>query len=155
MSWRRAVICACSARCSNNTWEGIRLRKTAIILAAVLAFSAVLWYVFSNTSTSQGFQTITADQLKEKISANKSFVLVDLREPELYQAGHVAGAINIPFDQFQKRMGELSFESDIVFICHDGMMGEVVGKMLVEKGYRKVANVYGGMFRWNGPVTSK
>lgn len=131
------------------------MKKTAVILAAVLAFSAVLWYTFASTSSSQGFKTIDAAELQGKIDSGKAFVLVDLREPELYQAGHIPGAINIPFDQFRTRLGELSPEKDIVFVCHDGMMGEVTGKMLIEKGYKQVSNVYGGMLRWKGPVTAR
>ncbi|MBI2954140.1 MAG: rhodanese-like domain-containing protein [Chloroflexi bacterium] len=93
-----------------------------------------------------------ARELQSEIAASSQLVIVDLREPELYRAGHVPGAENIPFEQFKDRMNELSPESSIVLVCHTGPMGEVSGTLLAERGYASVRNLRGGMAAWNGEL---
>ncbi len=84
------------------------------------------------------------------MDAGKKAVIVDLREPELYGAGHIPGATNIPFEQFNDRLKELNPQSHIVLVCHTGPMGDVSGALLAERGYTSVRNLMGGMAAWNG-----
>ena len=124
------------------------LALALLILAGGLLLSACS----SSSGQDQDYNRLTWPQLEEKIDSGQKFVLVDLREPQLYQAGHIKGAINIPFDQFNNRTGELNRDQDIVFVCHTGGMGDTASKTLVEKGYKKVANLTRGMAGWKGEV---
>ncbi|AXF57985.1 rhodanese-like domain-containing protein [Salicibibacter kimchii] len=78
--------------------------------------------------------------------------LVDLREKELYDEGHIPGAIHIPYDKFQQRYNELSDDNRIILICHTGSMGVDSADFLVNQGFDDVANFGGGMAVWEGPL---
>ncbi len=95
---------------------------------------------------------MSARELQAEIDAGKKPVIVDLREPELYRAGHIPGARNIPFEQFNDRMKELNPESNIVLVCHTGPMGDVSGALLAGQGYASVRNLSGGMAAWSGSL---
>lgn len=79
-------------------------------------------------------------------------ILVDLREPAEFAAGHVPGALNIPFGQFPDRAAELPSKEKIVLICHSGRMGDVSASLLSERGYPDVSNLSGGMAAWKGSL---
>ncbi len=106
----------------------------------------------NNKPGTAGYSTITPQQLQSKMDAGAKLVIIDLREPELYKAGHIPGAKNIPFDQFNDRINELKPDDEIVLVCHTGPMGDVSGTLLAQKGYTKVSNLAGGMAAWNGKL---
>ncbi|MBI2304540.1 MAG: rhodanese-like domain-containing protein [Chloroflexi bacterium] len=121
-----------------------------VVLLAAVVIGIV--YLVVNKPAKAGYSTITAQELQAKMDAGTKMVIVDLREPELYQAGHVPGAKNIPFEEFNQRMNELNPDDDIVLVCHVGGMGDVSGTLLAERGYRQVSNLMGGMAKWVGKL---
>lgn len=125
-------------------------RLMILFLVAVAAFGTAC-NVGSKTPAG-GYATIAPQELQGQIDAGDKLAIIDLREPELYRAGHVPGAKNIPFEQFNNRINELNPEDKIVLVCHTGPMGDVSGSLLSEKGYAKVSNLKGGMAAWSGKL---
>lgn len=123
-------------------------RLTIALLAALALAGAGC--SSSSTPVSGGYSTITVQELQTRTSAGEKFTIIDLREPELYRAGHIPGARNIPFEGFNDRMNELSPDTKIALVCHSGPMGDISGQLLAERGYANVSNVKGGMAAWNG-----
>lgn len=76
-------------------------------------------------------------------------VLVDVRTPEEFQAGHVPGARNIPLDQVENRATELdSFKGGPVYlICETGGRSARASHLLATRGYSAV-NIQGGTYAW-------
>lgn len=125
-------------------------RFTIVLLAAVILAGAAC-SAGSNPSAA-GYSTITAQELQSQMNGGDKLTIIDLREPELYRAGHIPGAKNIPFEQFNDRVNELSPEAKIALVCHSGPMGDISGTLLAERGFPKVSNVKGGMTAWNGKL---
>jgi rhodanese-related sulfurtransferase len=74
-------------------------------------------------------------------------VLLDVREPDEWQAGHIEGALHIPLADLPARVGELSPDAEIVVVCRSGARsGRAVG-WLGQNGY-DVLNLDGGMVAW-------
>ncbi len=127
----------------------MRFGRWIIVLLVVAIAAGMAYWVMSKPAVA-GYSTITAAELSAKIDAGEKLVIVDLREPELFSAGHVPGARNIPFEQFNDRMSELNPGDQIVLVCHMGGMGDVSGSTLAQLGYTRVSNLAGGMGRWGG-----
>lgn len=88
-------------------------------------------------------------------SPNHELVIVDVREPELYRAGHIPGAINLPYPDSKTNFSSvLKPDQNIVFVCHGGPMGDQMAAILAEKGYRHLRNLEGGMNTWTGDLES-
>ena len=73
--------------------------------------------------------------------------LVDVREPEEWQAGHVDGAVHIAMDELSHRQDELATDRQIVTVCRSGNRSGAVANALREAGYR-AENLEGGMKAW-------
>ena len=124
---------------------------TKFLFAGLLALIGTAFVVSS--STAAALKTIDGKALEALMSDGKGLVIVDVREPELFTAGHIKGAINIPYDDAKPRIvKELAPKDRIVFVCHGGPMGDELGKMLVQNGYPDVYNLTGGMKKWKGAV---
>ncbi|HEY2367731.1 MAG TPA: rhodanese-like domain-containing protein [Polyangiaceae bacterium] len=78
-------------------------------------------------------------------------VLVDVRTPEEYATRHVDGAINIPVDEIESRIADVSkgdTSKAVVVYCHSGNRAARAKKILVEHGYSQVTNL-GGIDDWD------
>jgi rhodanese-related sulfurtransferase len=77
-------------------------------------------------------------------------VLVDIRTPEEFAAGHLRDAKNIPMADFDKRIGELekSKTKSIVVICQTGARADKVVRQLQAAGFQDVVALEGGLAAW-------
>ena len=74
-------------------------------------------------------------------------VVVDVREPDEYDAGHVPGVINIPLSQLRLRSAEISSDSPVYVICQSGRRSAQATEVLGSMGTPAV-NVIGGTAAW-------
>jgi rhodanese-related sulfurtransferase len=74
-------------------------------------------------------------------------LLIDVREPEEWEAGHAPGARHIPLAQLPDHMGELDAPDRIVVICRSGGRSALATEWLTEAGF-DAANLIGGMQAW-------
>lgn len=74
-------------------------------------------------------------------------VLLDVREPAEWQAGHAEGAQWIPMGEVANRRGEIPADRDVVVICRSGARSGRVTEVLVQAGHDAV-NLAGGMQAW-------
>jgi rhodanese-related sulfurtransferase len=117
------------------------------LVAAVIGVGVIA------SALAAGLTTVNGPQLETLMADGKPLVIVDVREPELFAAGHIPGAINIPYDDAKPRMvTELSPRDRIVFVCHGGPMGDELGTILAGRGYGSVYNLKGGMKKWKGAL---
>ncbi len=70
-------------------------------------------------------------------------VVLDVREPGEFAAGHVPGARNLPLAQLRRRHGELARDQPIVVYCGVGQRAYYAVRFLAQRGYR-AANLSGG-----------
>jgi adenylyltransferase/sulfurtransferase len=92
---------------------------------------------------------ITPTELQQKLADGTEVVLIDVREPYEWSAGHIAGAVHIPMNQVPQRLAEIPKDKEVVMICRSGgRSGHVQQHLLGAQGYTKVKNLVGGMQRW-------
>jgi NADPH-dependent 2,4-dienoyl-CoA reductase/sulfur reductase-like enzyme/rhodanese-related sulfurtransferase len=70
-------------------------------------------------------------------------LILDVRNPDEYAAGHVPGAVNIPLPQLRERVGELPRDRAIDVACGVGQRAYYAVRFLTQRGYR-AANLSGG-----------
>jgi len=80
--------------------------------------------------------------------AETDHMLVDVRTTSEYNRGHLPGAINIPMDQINARIDEISKEKPVVFVCASGNRSGSVTEALANAGYDNVYNLDGGTMNW-------
>jgi rhodanese-related sulfurtransferase len=94
---------------------------------------------------SKPYQTVSATQAAAL--ADGGAVLLDVREPHEWQAGHAPRARHIPLGQLARRAAELPERRAIVTVCRSGARSARAAAMLARNG-REVSNLAGGMRAW-------
>ncbi|HUU81107.1 MAG TPA: rhodanese-like domain-containing protein [Acidobacteriota bacterium] len=85
---------------------------------------------------------------------NKKPVFVDARSPELYERGHIEGALNLPWDDFEKLFREvlkgISNDAVLVTYCDGEGCGQSheLALALFKEGYKNVRVLVGGLRLW-------
>lgn len=92
---------------------------------------------------------ITPEELRGKLEDGEEVVLLDVREPQEWEIGHLEGAVLMPTSQVPYRVNELSTADDIVVYCHTGQRSARITNFLKELGFRKVKNLVGGIDAWS------
>jgi sulfur-carrier protein adenylyltransferase/sulfurtransferase len=78
----------------------------------------------------------------------RELVLVDVREPHEWDAGHLPGAVHVPLGELVARAGELPADRTPVFVCAVGGRSMAASRYFAAQG-RKVVNLAGGMNAWS------
>src|ERR1700741_1767336 len=73
--------------------------------------------------------------------------LLDVREDDEWQAGHIEGAQHIPLGELGDRLGELPKEQRIVAVCRSGSRSGAAVRGLRQLGY-DAENLDGGVEAW-------
>jgi rhodanese-related sulfurtransferase len=74
--------------------------------------------------------------------------LLDVREPDEWDAGHAPGAHHLPMMEIPARMAEVPADTDVVVVCRSGARSGRVVSYLIGNGWDNVRNLDGGMQSW-------
>ena len=74
-------------------------------------------------------------------------LLVDVRTPEEYASGHIAGSVNIPVQELGNRLAEVSKDQPVVVYCRSGNRSAQAASILESAGYTGVYDL-GGIGAW-------
>lgn len=115
----------------------------SLLIAAALTCAAV----------SHAEETPKIDQgalLKRIEQKDASMIVLDVRSPEEYAAGHIPGAINIPYTHLPARIADLpdTTDKDIVLYCTVGIRAERGAQRLRENGFTRLLHLDGDMKAW-------
>lgn len=91
------------------------------------------------------YATVTPEQAVDLVG--QGAVLLDVREPHEWQAGHAPKARHIPLGDLPRRSGELPEGKPVLTVCRSGHRSARAAKLLAGSG-RPVSNVAGGMTAW-------
>jgi rhodanese-related sulfurtransferase len=86
----------------------------------------------------------TADSLAREAGA----VLIDVREPDEWRAGHARGARHIPLAQLPASLDDLPREAPVYLICATGNRSRNAAAFLQKNGFSRPVNVRGGTVAW-------
>ena len=75
--------------------------------------------------------------------ADQQPLVVDVRTPQEFSAGHIAGAVNVPVDDLRSRLGEIPRDRKIAVCCQVGQRGYLATRVLRQKGF-SASNIGGG-----------
>lgn len=78
----------------------------------------------------------------------EGYTVIDIREPREFRKLHLKGAICIPYEQLEKRVGLLK-KQILVLYCQRGGSSLAAARSLSEKGYR-VKSMIGGIEAYKG-----
>lgn len=97
-------------------------------------------YVGSNLLSGE-FKQVNVDKVRE-LSENNS-IIIDVREVDEYELGHLKGAINIPLSELRDRVGEIPKDKPVYLHCRTGQRSYNAALALQNMGFHNVTNITG------------
>jgi rhodanese-related sulfurtransferase len=99
------------------------------------------------------YTTIGTDEAKRMIDAGVT--IIDVRQPEEWNRGHIAEAILVPLNgiySFGKALKDLNLPEDqeIIFTCAAGQRSASASEIAMVAGFKKIYNLANGMNGWVG-----
>lgn len=93
-------------------------------------------------------QQWTVWQLHEHLENRPDLVVLDVRQPAEWKAGHIEGALHITGAELPSRIDDIPKDRPIASICGSGYRSSVSASLLMKHGHQNVTNVIGGMSAW-------
>lgn len=115
------------------------MKKIVLVLVMLVTISAQVW---------GAEKSISARDAKALLDKNKNVYLLDVRTPQEYSQGKLAGSVLIPIGDFERRIGEVPKNRTIVVYCAVGSRSKPVASFLSQQGYRDVYNMTDGIVGW-------
>ncbi|MHA6261398.1 rhodanese-like domain-containing protein [Sporosarcina sp. CAU 1771] len=123
------------------------MKKVGWLVVAVLL---LLVGCGTSTDTEKGYLTVDIDQVQQL--QDDGAIVVDVREIEEFEEGHIIEAINVPLSEIKKgERANLSKDESYIIICRSGSRSKEASTILVDDGYDLV-NVSEGMSSWTGEI---
>ncbi len=102
------------------------------------------------------FETLTAAELKVFLGTRpeKSYLLIDVRQPSEYETGHLPGAVLMPLPEVEARLFNLPADRDLVFYCHNGGRSQWAASLAGEGEVcdKTVYHLMNGIMAWKDRV---
>jgi rhodanese-related sulfurtransferase len=81
---------------------------------------------------------------------NENTIVIDVREPDEFNKGHIDTAINMPLSKIKEHTAKLDAykNNQILLVCQDGTRSASAGKIITQAGLSQVFVITGGMSSW-------
>lgn len=115
------------------------MKKFFLMLLMAVAVASPVWAAGKD---------ISAREAKALLDRNKNIYLLDVRTPQEYSQGRIAGSVLIPIGESERRVREVPKNKTIVVYCAVGSRSRSVAGFLALQGYREVYNMTDGIVGW-------
>ena len=123
------------------------------IIALIL--SALLLTGCGAAETSGGYEQISQDEAAEIMASGQDIIILDVRRPDEFASGHIAGAVNIPNETIgTDDIPQLPQKDQLILVyCRSGNRSKQASEKLASLGYTNIKE-FGGINNWSGEITA-
>ena len=95
------------------------------------------------------YEQITPEAAKKIMDSGEEHIILDTREQDEFDEGHIPGAILIPYTEIENKAIELIPDKDklILVYCRSGRRSKIAAESLAKLGYTNVKE-FGGIIDW-------
>ena len=115
------------------------MKKIVLVLLMMVSLVSQVWAAEKD---------ITSRDAKALLDRNKNIYLLDVRTPQEYSQGKLAGSVLIPIGEFERRVGEVPKNKTIIVYCAVGSRSKPVANFLAQRGHKDVYNMTDGIVGW-------
>jgi rhodanese-related sulfurtransferase len=118
-----------------------------LVAGVVAAWIAVLFY--ESRLRSGGTTHISTNDAVRLI--NKGAIVIDVREPAKFEAGHIVNARNVQLERIQQDEGAVKQKNKVLLtVCDNGASSGKAANLLRKAGHENVFSLRGGLMGWRG-----
>ena len=95
------------------------------------------------------YEQITAEDAKKIMDSSDDYTLLDVREQDEFDAGHIPGAILLPYTEIENKAEEMLPDKDkqLLVYCRSGRRSKIAAEALARLGYTNIKE-FGGIIDW-------
>ena len=95
------------------------------------------------------YEQITPEEAKRIMDSGEEHIILDTREQDEFDEGHIPGAILIPYTEIENKAEEMLPDKDklILVYCRSGRRSKIAAEALSKLGYTNVKE-FGGIIDW-------
>jgi sulfur-carrier protein adenylyltransferase/sulfurtransferase len=138
------------------TWREVQIRKDPDTpkITELIDYEEFCGVVSEDAQRAAAGSTITAEELKDLIDAEKPMALIDVREPAEWEIVRIPGATLIPKDQILRgdALASLPNDRQIVMYCKTGVRSAETLAAVKRAGFSDAVHVQGGVTAWVNQV---
>lgn len=128
------------------------MKKLIPILLSALMFTGCAGTSNHQTNT---YRSITMDEAVAMMEQETGYIILDVRRPYEFAAGHIPNAINVPNESIgTDEIPELPNKDQLIMVyCRSGRRSKEASAKLVKLGYTNIVE-FGGILDWKGETVS-
>ena len=125
-------------------------RFRSLAVAAILALALAAAGCGSAATATGRIENLPAGEAADVLTSTPGAVLLDIRTPEEYREGHLAGSVNIDFyaADFADQIGALDRDATYVVYCRSDNRSGAAMDLFRDLGFGDVVEVDGGIVAW-------
>ena len=129
------------------------MKKLIPILLSALMFTGCAGTSNHQTNT---YRSITMDEAVTMMAQETGYIILDVRRPDEFAAGHIPNAINVPNESIgTDEIPELPNKDQLIMVyCRSGRRSKEASEKLVKLGYTNIVE-FGGILDWKGDIISE
>ena len=128
------------------------MKKLIPILLSALMFTGCAGSSNHQTNT---YRSITMDEAVTMMAQETGYIILDVRRPDEFAAGHIPNAINVPNETIgTDEIPELPNKDQLIMVyCRSGRRSKEASAKLVKLGYTNIVE-FGGILDWKGEIVT-
>ena len=126
------------------------MKKLLPILLSALMFTGC---AATNNSQTNTYRQIAMDEAVTMMAQETGYIILDVRRPDEFAAGHIPNAINVPNETIgTAEIPELPNKDQLIMVyCRSGRRSKEAAEKLVKLGYTNIVE-FGGILDWKGEI---
>ena len=103
----------------------------------------------TNEGENAMYEQITAEEAKKIMDSSEEHIILDVREQDEFDAGHIPGAILLPYTEIENKAEVMIPDKDkqILVYCRSGRRSKIAAEALARLGYTNIKE-FGGIIDW-------
>ena len=128
------------------------MKKLIPILLSALMFTGCAG---TNNNQTNTYRQITVDEAVTMMTQETGYILLDVRRPDEFAAGHIPNAINVPNESIgTSEIPELPEKDQLIMVyCRSGRRSKEAAEKLAKLGYTNIVE-FGGILDWKGEIVT-
>ena len=128
------------------------MKKLIPILLSALMFTGCAGQSNNQINT---YRQITVDEAIALMAEETGYIILDVRRPDGFAAGHIPNAINVPNESIgTSDIPELPDKDQLIMVyCRSGRRSKEASEKLVKLGYTNIVE-FGGILDWKGEIVT-
>ncbi len=131
----------------------MKIRTFIPVLLSTLLFAGC---AAPQNDTPNTYRQITMDEAVTMMEEESGYIILDVRRPDEFAAGHIPNAINVPNESIgTSEIPELPNKEQLILVyCRSGRRSKEAAEKLTKLGYTNIVE-FGGILDWKGEIVSE